>query len=44
MQIDISYDSSVNNAPAGFVANVTSAVQYLENEFTAPITINIDVG
>jgi hypothetical protein len=44
MQINITYDSSVNSAPAGFIANVQAGVQYLENEFTAPVTINIDVG
>ncbi len=36
--------SSVNNAPAGFEAGVTAAVDYLDNEFTNPVTINIDVG
>src|ERR1700691_3104686 len=44
MQIDITYDSSVNNAPAGIKTGVQAAVQYLESEFTNPVTINIDVG
>lgn len=44
MEINITYDSSVNSAPAGFEAGVTAAVQYLESEFTNPVTINIDVG
>ena len=44
MQIDITYDSSVSDAPAGFETGVMAAVQYLESEFTNPVTINIDVG
>ena len=44
MEIDITYDSSVNNAPAAFKTDVMAAVQYLENEFTNNVTINIDVG
>src|SRR5208282_3115761 len=44
MQIDITYDSSVNSAPAGFEAGVAAAVQYLESEFTNSVTIDIDVG
>ncbi len=44
MQINVTYDSSVNSAPAGFEAGVAAAVQYLESEFTNSVTINIDVG
>jgi hypothetical protein len=44
MQINIDYDSSVNSAPAGFQAGVQAAVQYLDSEFTNPITLTIDVG
>lgn len=44
MEIDITYDSSVNNAPAAFKTDVMVAVQYLENEFTNNVTVNIDVG
>ena len=44
MEIDITYDLSVNNAPAAFKTDVMAAVQYLENEFTNNVTINIDVG
>jgi hypothetical protein len=44
MQINIIYDSSVDNAPAGFTTGVMDAVQYLENEFTNPVTLTIDVG
>jgi hypothetical protein len=44
VQIDITYDSSVNSAPAAFKTDIQTAVQYLDNEFTNPVTINIDVG
>src|SRR5271166_137241 len=42
--IDISYDSSVDNAPAAFKAAVADAVAFFESWFTNPITIHIDVG
>jgi hypothetical protein len=42
--INITYDSSVSGAPAAFKTAVTAAIQFLENTFTNPITINIDVG
>jgi hypothetical protein len=44
LQIDITYDSSVSSAPAGFETAVQAAVQYLDSAFNSPITINIDVG
>jgi len=44
MQINIDYDASVNNAPSGFEAGVQAAVQYLDSEFTNPVTLTIDVG
>ncbi len=42
MQINIIYDPSVINAPAGFTTAITDAVTYLD--FTNPISITIDVG
>ena len=42
--INISWDSSVQSAPSGFTAGVLAAVQYLESQFSDPITINIAVG
>ena len=42
--INIVYDFSVNNAPNGFKVAIAAAVQYLESQFAAPITITIDVG
>ena len=44
MQINIDYDSSVNNAPVGFKSGVQAAVQYLDRQFTNPITLTVDVG
>jgi hypothetical protein len=44
MQINITWDASTASAPAGFQTAVNAAVQYLENTFSAPITINISVG
>lgn len=42
--INISWDASVSNAPAGFTTAVMKAVQFLESQFSNPVTINIDVG
>ena len=44
MQINVTYDASVNNAGSQFIANVQSAVQFFESEFSSPVSINIDVG
>ena len=40
----IKWDSSVSAAPAGFTADILAAANYLETQFTDPITITIDVG
>jgi hypothetical protein len=42
--INVTYDTSVSSAPAGFTADVTSVVQYFESHFNNPVTINIHVG
>jgi VCBS repeat-containing protein len=42
--INIVYDASVANAPAGFTADVQSVVNYFESHFSNPVTITIDVG
>ena len=42
--INISYDTSVASAPAGFRTAVDAAVVYLESQFTNPITLTIAVG
>src|SRR5579872_1187391 len=42
--INISWDASVANAPSGFVSDVLGAAQYLEGQFSDPVTMNISVG
>jgi len=42
--INVTYDSSVTAAPAGFKTAVAAAVSYLESEFTNATTVNITVG
>jgi len=44
MQINITWDASVANAPAGYKAAVQAAVTYLEQVLSAPITVNIAFG
>src|SRR6185312_14474662 len=44
LQIDVTYDSSVNNAPAGFKTAVQAAVQFFDTTFTNDITVNHDFG
>jgi hypothetical protein len=42
--INLTFDSSVNAAPAAFKTAVLAAAQFFENTFTNPVTINIAVG
>ncbi|HLH12144.1 MAG TPA: NF038122 family metalloprotease [Methylovirgula sp.] len=44
MQINVTYDSSVANAPAGFQDCVAAACAFFDSTFTAPVTINIHIG
>lgn len=44
LHINITYDSSVANAPAAFKAAVVSVVQFFESQFSDPVTVNIHVG
>jgi len=50
LTINVLFDSSVfptggvGGAPAGYTSAFTSAVQYFENAFTNPVTINIDAA
>jgi Ca2+-binding RTX toxin-like protein len=44
MIINISYDSSVDNAPPGFKDAVQAVVQYFESVITSPITLNLQFG
>ena len=41
---NITYDSSVSSAPAGFTAAIADVVNYYTSVFSDPVTINIDVG
>jgi hypothetical protein len=43
MQINVTFDSSVNQAPAGFISAVNYVVNYFDSLFTNNVTINIDV-
>ena len=42
--INVTYDSSVNGAPAGFKTAVQSAVSFFEQTFTNNVTLNITFG
>ena len=42
--INVVYDASVANAPAGFTQAVANVVSFYENQFSTPVTITIDVG
>ena len=42
--INVNWDASVGSAPAGFTAGVMKAVQFLESQFSNPVSITIDVG
>jgi hypothetical protein len=44
VQINFVLDASVNNAPAGFLACLNAAAQYLDTLITNPITVNLQVG
>ena len=43
MQINVTFDSSVSQAPAGFIPAVNYVVNYFDSLFTNNVTINIDV-
>ena len=42
--INVVYDASVANAPAGFTQAVANVVAFYESDFSTPVTITIDVG
>jgi hypothetical protein len=41
---NLSFDASTSSAPGGFFTAFNSAVRFLENQYTDPITINLKVG
>ena len=44
MNITISYDASVNSAPAAFKTDVAAVVAYFESQYTDNISFNLHVG
>ena len=44
LAFNLSWDASVNNAPAGFMTDVIAAASYLASQFSDPVTLNIRVG
>ena len=42
--INVSYDTSVSKAPAGFKTVVSQVVQFFQSHFNDPVTVNINVG
>ena len=42
--INIEWDSTVAFAPSGFASDIIAAVNFLETQFTDPVTMNIAVG
>ena len=44
LTIDVIYNSSVANAPAGFTTAVNEVVNFYESHFSNPVTVTIDVG
>ena len=44
MQIALTYDSSVDNAPAGFETAIQTAANILDSVITDPIDVTIDIG
>ena len=44
MIFNITYDVSVNLAPAAFKSAVASVAQFFQNLYSDPVTINVAVG
>jgi hypothetical protein len=44
MQINVTFDASVNSAPAGFKTAVNYAVGILDAAFTNNVTVNVKIG
>ena len=44
MIVNISFDASVNSAPAGFVSTVNAVAQFFQTNFSDNVTINVNVG
>lgn len=44
LTFNVSYDTSVGNAPIGFTSAFQNAIGYFQNTFSNPININLNVG
>lgn len=44
MQFNVSFDPSVANAPSGFLAAFNDVIQFYQQTFSDPITINLNIG
>ena len=44
LTFQLTYDSSVSAAPAGFLSAFNNAIQFYETTFSDPITIKLQVG
>src|SRR5436305_1854726 len=44
MNINLSFDPSVNSAPAGFVSTVKAVAQFFQSAYSDNVAINISVG
>src|ERR1700759_617537 len=44
MIFNLSFDSSVNNAPAAFRTVVNAAAAFLQSTFTDNVTVNVTIG
>src|SRR5216684_4477709 len=44
MNLNVSFDQSVSTLPTGFVTAVNYVVNYFDQLFTSPVTVNIAVG
>jgi hypothetical protein len=42
--INVSYDSSISSAPAGYITAIQAAVNYFEQNFSNDVTLNIKFG
>lgn len=44
LSFNVTYDSSVSSAPAGFTTAFADAISFYQNTFSNPITVNLNVG
>ena len=44
MEINVTFDQSIGSLPTGFVSAIDYVVNYLDQAFSNPVVVNIDVG